>query len=189
MSAWVDPFDGVTAKGGNEVNEVALSRRLGVAIGVAMLLAALVVAILALGGVASAQREGPTASDSATAQRSTVEDGRIEAQAVPVPGSWRLFFDWGCDGSYSTLAMTVNSNGTWTSTGFSGPWVQEAGMFMFTFNGAETTYAGNLASKSITGISTTFAGLRGCFHMLQAGVPTTVAAEREADQRDAAGRK
>ena len=41
---------------------------------------------------------------------------------------------------------------------------------------SETTYSGNLASKSITGISTTFSGLTGSFYMLQAGVPATFAA-------------
>jgi hypothetical protein len=59
---------------------------------------------------------------------------------------------------------------------------------MFTFNNGETTYAGNLASKSITGISTTFTGLKGCFYMLQAGVPTTFAAERVADKLNAQGK-
>jgi hypothetical protein len=58
---------------------------------------------------------------------------------------------------------------------------------MFTFDDIETTYAGNLASKSITGTSTTLSGLNGCFYMLQEGVPTALAAERVAGQRDAAG--
>ena len=107
---------------------------------------------------------------------------------MAVPGNWTLFYDWGCDGTYSKATMTVNSNGTWTnSEGYTGPWVQQAGMFMFTFNNLDTTYAGNLASKSITGISTTFTGLNGCFYMLQEGVPTAFAAERVAGHRDAAG--
>ena len=59
---------------------------------------------------------------------------------------------------------------------------------MFTFNDLETTYAGNLASKSITGISTTFSGLNGCFYMLQEGVPTTFVAARAAGKADAQGR-
>jgi hypothetical protein len=108
---------------------------------------------------------------------------------MPVPGNWTLFYDWDCDGSYSKTTMTVNANGTWSSgEGYSGPWVQTAGMFMFTFNNSETTYAGNLASKSITGISTTFSGLNGCFYMLQAGVPTTFVAERAAGKVDSQGR-
>jgi hypothetical protein len=106
---------------------------------------------------------------------------------MAVTGNWTLFYDWGCDGSYSKAAMTVNGDGTWTDGTYTGPWVQLAGMFMFTFNGSETTYAGNLASKSITGISTTFSGLNGCFYMLQQGVPTAFEAERAKGKRDSAG--
>ena len=121
--------------------------------------------------------------------------GRINAykavQSVPtmaVAGNWTLFYDWFCDGTYNSATMTVNTDGTWTnSEGDSGLWTQDAGLFTFTFDGLETTYAGNLASKSITGTSTTFTGLNGCFYMLQEGVPIAVAAERVAGQRDAAG--
>ena len=108
------------------------------------------------------------------------------AQAVPVTGNWTLFYDWSCDGSYSSTSITVNTNGTVTTGGYSGPWVQEAGMLMFTFNNSETTYAGNLASRSITGISTTFTGLNGCFYMLQEGVPTAFAPD-EPEPADEAG--
>ncbi len=106
---------------------------------------------------------------------------------MAVPGDWTLFYDWGCDGSYSKTTINVRTDGTWTGPSYNGLWVQEAGMFMFTFNGSETTYAGNLASKSITGISTTFSGLKGCFYMLQEGVPTTFVAERVAGKLDVAG--
>lgn len=109
---------------------------------------------------------------------------------MAVPGNWTLFYDWNCDGTYSKTSMTVNANGTWSNgEGYTGPWVQVAGMFMFTFNNSETTYAGNLASKSITGISTTFGGLNGCFYMLQQGVPTTFAAERASGKLDSLGKK
>jgi hypothetical protein len=107
---------------------------------------------------------------------------------MAVPGDWTLFYDWDCDGSYSSTTMKVKPDGTWTSGGgHSGLWVQIAGMFMFTFNNSETTYAGNLASKSITGISTTFSGLKGCFYMLQAGVPTSFEEMRVKDKKDAQG--
>jgi len=108
---------------------------------------------------------------------------------MAVSGSWTLFYDWGCDGSYSKTSMTVNTNGTWSSgEGYNGVWVQIAGMFMFTFNNSDTTYAGNLASKSITGISTTFSGLNDCFYMLQAGVPTTFVEERAKGKVDSKGK-
>lgn len=107
---------------------------------------------------------------------------------MAVTGNWTLFYDWDCDGSYSSVAMTVNANGTWTGPSYSGLWVQSAGMFMFTYNNSETTYAGNLASKSITGISTTFGGLNGCFYMLQSGAPTSFKAERVEGKKDEAGK-
>ena len=109
---------------------------------------------------------------------------------MPIPGNWTLFYDWGCDGGYGTASMIINPDGTWTMPGspYNGPWVAVAGMLMFTFNGFETTYAGNLASQSITGTSTTFQGLNGCFYMLQEGVPTTFATARAAGKTDPAGR-
>ncbi|WNG39071.1 hypothetical protein F0U60_39790 [Archangium minus] len=108
---------------------------------------------------------------------------------MPVPGNWTLFYDWYSDGSYSSVPMTVNANGTFTmGGGLGGLWVQSAGMFMFTFDNSETTYAGNLASKSITGIMSTFAGLNGSFYMLQEGVPTAFTAARVGTKPNATGR-
>lgn len=107
---------------------------------------------------------------------------------MAVTGDWTLFYDWDCDGTYSSVAMKVNAGGTWSIPGYTGLWIQVAGMFMFTFNGLETTYAGNLASKSITGISTTFTGLNGCFYMLQKGVPTTFTATTTGAKKDPSGK-
>jgi hypothetical protein len=107
---------------------------------------------------------------------------------MAIPGSWTLFYDWDCDGSYSKTTMSFNANGTWSGGGYTGLWSQSAGMLLFTFNGSETTYGGNYASKSVTGISTTFSGLKGCFYMLQAGVPTAFLEERIATKKDASGK-
>jgi hypothetical protein len=107
---------------------------------------------------------------------------------MAVTGTWTLFYDWDCDGSYSSTTFTVNNDGTFTSGGgLNGLWVQIAGMFVFTFNNSETTYSGNLASKSITGVSTTFSGLNGCFYMLQQGVPIAFAEARAATKRNSQG--
>lgn len=100
-----------------------------------------------------------------------------------------MFYDWNCDGSYSKTSMTVNAGDTWINgEGYSGQWVQVAGMFMFNFSNGKTAYAGNLASKSVTGIMSTFGGLNGCFYMLQKGVPTTFALERVAHKTDSQGK-
>jgi hypothetical protein len=111
---------------------------------------------------------------------------------VPVPGNWALLYDWGCDGSYGLTKMTVKSNRTWvTDEGYGGLWVREAGMFMFNFARSKTAYSGNIASKSITGINTTFQGLKGCFFMLQEGGPkifTTNRVNGKSEIRDSQGR-
>jgi len=107
---------------------------------------------------------------------------------MAITGNWTLFYDWDSDGSYSKSTITVNAGGTWTGGGYTGQWVQIGGMFMFTYNGLETTYAGVLASKAITGISTTFTGLTGSFYMLQAGVPTAFAEERVGSKKDSSGK-
>lgn len=106
---------------------------------------------------------------------------------MAVTGNWTLFYDWSCDGSYSKSTINVNANGTWSGGGYTGLWVQVAGMFLYTFNNSETTYAGNLASKSITGIMTTFSGLKGCFYMLQEGVPTSFEEKVEEASKDMSG--
>jgi hypothetical protein len=109
---------------------------------------------------------------------------------MAITGNWTLFYDWNCDGSYSKAQMTIQPNGRFTlSEGFSGPWIQVAGMFIFTFDNSDTTYAGDFADKSITGISTTFGGLNGCFYLPQEGVPATFAAERAAGKPNARGER
>jgi len=45
-----------------------------------------------------------------------------------------------------------------------------------------------LPGRPITGISTTFSGLTGCCYILQAGVPTTFAAERVPGKPDSRGK-
>jgi hypothetical protein len=115
------------------------------------------------------------------------------AQAdVAIPGNWTLLYDWNCDGSYGWTKMVVRSNQTWTiDEGYGGLWVREAGMLLFSFSSSKTTYGGNFASKSITGINTTFQGLKGCFYMLKEGVPHPLKIDRgsvRTETRDSQGR-
>ncbi len=108
---------------------------------------------------------------------------------MSLPGNWTLHYDWGCSGNYGSTSMAINANGTWTNgQGYSGVWVQAAGMLTFKFNNSNTTYSGNLASKSVTGIQSTFAGLNGCFYMLQAGAPMAAAEVHEKGKSDSSGK-
>jgi hypothetical protein len=107
--------------------------------------------------------------------------------AVPVPGTWSLAFSWGCSGSYSTIPVVLNANGTWSGAGFTGLWTSLEGQFVLTFDNSETTYSGAITGRSVTGINTTFAGLSGCFYMLQAGALT--ASTVGSDGHNAAGGK
>ena len=59
-------------------------------------------------------------------------------------------------------------------------------MLEFQFDNAKTTYAGNLADLSVTGIQSTFTGLAGCFYMLEQAAPTALI-ERAAGALDSAG--
>jgi hypothetical protein len=109
---------------------------------------------------------------------------------MALPGTWMMYFDWTCDGGYGSTPMTVNANGTWTSgEGYSGVWVQAAGMVIFDFS-TGTIYTGNVASQSITGIQRAADGAVGCFYMLQAGAPTAADETRRAKGKaDVSGKK
>jgi hypothetical protein len=89
---------------------------------------------------------------------------------MAVPGNWTMYYDWNSTGTYGSTSMTLAANNTFTDgQGHNGTWVQVAGVLTFQFNNLKTTYSGNLADKSVTGINTTFAGLNGSFYMLEAG--------------------
>jgi hypothetical protein len=107
---------------------------------------------------------------------------------MPVPGNWTLYYDWGCGGSYGSTPMTINADGTWSNgEGYTGQWVAVAGELMFAFDNLRTTYAGNLADMSVTGIQTTFSGSDGCFYLLQQGAPGEFGVARRAEGKADSG--
>ena len=109
---------------------------------------------------------------------------------MAVSGTWTLYYSWGCSGIYSSASMTFSGNGTWTSSkGYGGKWAEVAGMFMFNIDFYETTYSGNLAGSSVTGIMATWSGPTGCFYMLEAGTPTDRGELQAGDGLDIAGRQ
>lgn len=147
--------------------------------------------LLAVAGVgsftAAATAKPPTGANKDAAAVSTGSGAQLQGIGIQaIPGNWTLAFDWSCDGSYSTTPMVFNADGTWSNSTYTGLWVSVAGMLTLTFNNSETTYSGVVASRSVTGIQTTFAGLSGCFYMLQAGAPTL--AGTQAERVDVAGK-
>jgi hypothetical protein len=109
---------------------------------------------------------------------------------MAVPGKWTLFYDWNTTGNYASTTMNLAANNTFTDgQGHSGTWIHGAGMLTFQFNNLKTTYSGNLADRSVTGISTTFGGLNGSFYMLEEGASRGVlqVAERSHAVADASG--
>jgi hypothetical protein len=94
---------------------------------------------------------------------------------MSVPGSWTLHFDWSCGGSYGTTPITFNANGTFASAPYTGKWSSHDGEIVFRFDQPQNAvYGGSVIDSAMVGISTTFAGLNGCWYALKAG--TTIQA-------------
>jgi hypothetical protein len=130
---------------------------------------------------------------SATSQQGPSDTGTEVGIAQIAPGSATLFFDWGCDGSYSSVTITFNANGTFTtSSGNNGKWVRiggtaagnVAGMLTFQYSGGlSTTYSSVTTSRSASGIQSTFTGTNGCHYIVGTGQMTA----EHADTHDDAG--
>jgi len=103
-----------------------------------------------------------------------------------IPGSWTVRFSWGCSTSYSSFPAVFATNGTWSGGGFSGKWAFVEGMLMFNFNSGPAIYAGVITGNAGAGISSTLAGLNGCWFATKAGV---AAAAKAGGGTDAAGNK
>jgi hypothetical protein len=108
---------------------------------------------------------------------------------MAVPGTWTVFFDWGCDGSPGQFTATFNSGGTWSGSGFSGTWVQVSGMLMFNFASGPAIYSGNTAGGSMTGMMTTFTGSNGCWWALSQSTAKALAAAETPTAADGSPRK
>ena len=96
-----------------------------------------------------------------------------------VTGKWTLHYDWNCDGSYSQVDMTLNANGTFSLPPYTGKWVQVEGMILWQFDNSKTSYGGNVAGNAMTGLMSTFAGLKGCWYAIKSGATTMLLIERK----------
>jgi hypothetical protein len=114
----------------------------------------------------------------------TSSKGNKKMSAV---GNWTLHYSWGCTGGYGTSSITFNANGTLTMSPYTGKWIENSGEVVWKFDNApNAVYSGNEMSNAMLGISTTFAGLNGCWYALRVG--TSLAAEGKSEH-DAAGVK
>lgn len=104
-----------------------------------------------------------------------------------IPGTWRLYFSWGCSASYSSVNITFSAAGTYTtSEGLSGRWALIEGMLLRNYSSAPAVYAGNTAGNVIAGTMTTFGGLNGCWYMTKS---TVAAAAKSKSATDSSGNK
>lgn len=95
---------------------------------------------------------------------------------MSVVGSWKMFYDWGCDGGYSSTTWTINANGTFTTPSYTGKWIQNGGVIILLYNSSTTVYAGNVNGSAMVGAMTTFSGLTGCWYATGPGAPSATAA-------------
>ncbi|MBS1746916.1 MAG: hypothetical protein JST21_12165 [Bacteroidetes bacterium] len=113
------------------------------------------------------QSNSVSGSTTSNAFAATMDDA--SSTVLSIPGQWVVYYDWDCDGGPGASVFTFNANGTWSSDeGYTGLWVTERHMLMFTFDNSETTYSGVIFSQQIKGIQATFAyagALQGCFNM------------------------
>jgi hypothetical protein len=93
----------------------------------------------------------------------------IGLSAATFEGTWDLYFDWGCDNNYSSTAVTINSDGTFTcGTSMSGEWFEtDDCKIIFQFSNG-TTYSGTKVGRAMLGMmATTWSTLRGCWYAVR----------------------
>lgn len=106
-----------------------------------------------------------------------------------IPGTWTVRFSWGCGISYPSFTATFAANGTWAGSGFAGKWAFVEGMLMFNFTSGPAIYAGVITGNAGAGISSTLAGLNGCWFATKAGVAAAAKAAKGGAGADASGSK
>jgi hypothetical protein len=108
---------------------------------------------------------------------------------MSVPGTWTLHYDWGCTGNYSQVAITFAANGTFSipAEGNHGKWSSHDGQILWQYDGLKTTYGGAVVDNAMVGISSTFAGLNGCWYATKATATTKTLEEHKPKHNSAGG--
>ncbi len=104
---------------------------------------------------------------------------------MSVPGAWNSYYDWTCSGNQAHDTVTFNANGKFTdSQGGSGNCSSHDGQILRQYsNSLHTAYEGTIVDNAIVGISSTFAGLSGCWYAIKTTATTKPAAELTQKQR------
>jgi hypothetical protein len=114
---------------------------------------------------------------------------------MSIAGEWKLFYSWGCSGSYGQTTITFAPAGTFkTGDGYSGQWASLSGNVQWVYEPTPSAvYSGNVIGGSMTGMMTNFKlGEQGCWYATTAKIPAASATEKkvdQADQRDSGGGK
>jgi len=97
---------------------------------------------------------------------------------MALPGTWTLFYNWGCSGSYSQTTITFNANGTFTTQGYTGRWAQVAGNVQWRYDQSpNSVYSGNLTGGAAVGMMFNTNLSTGCFYITSSSGATLSAAE------------
>lgn len=87
---------------------------------------------------------------------------------MSVVGTWVVFYDWQCTGTYGQAKIEFKNDGTVDVDGAIGQWAEEAGMVIMRFTeGPGAVYTANRVQHSMTGISSVFSGFNGCWYALR----------------------
>lgn len=95
---------------------------------------------------------------------------------MSVSGNWTLHYGWGCTGSYASVGITFNSDGTFTGSN-TGKWRQQAGTIMLSFDSGPAKYGGTVNGNIGSGSMSTFSGLDGCWYLSKEGTVGILPAE------------
>jgi len=83
-------------------------------------------------------------------------------------GNWTLHYSWGATGTYNSVKLTFNNNGTF-SGGATGRWSQQDGTVLLSFDSGPAKYAGTIDGNIGTGAMSTFTGSDGCWYLSKEG--------------------
>jgi hypothetical protein len=114
---------------------------------------------------------------------------------MSIVGTWKLFYSWGCSGTYAETTVAFANNGTFkTGDGFSGQWASLAGDVQWVYEPTPSAvYSGNVIGGAMNGMMTNFKlGEHGCWYATMATIPAGFATEKKvehAEQRDSGGGK